>query len=241
MIFRSVIPWGFSAFMLSMAPTFGAVLLSDYDLGGLQETVYWEAMQDSAGNVAAGGYLSGANTSNLTTEGVGTIAPVLPGYKASTGYYSYQGNFGLEATTSIQDTSTGFTDIQNVVFQRVAMTPTDVTTSLGFDGGPQLSLYSGDTLIAIISADYSLAGTDTVSGTTSNPGTYYSFNYQWDLSGYAEEITRISIYAPIEAHGSTIEAQIDIGGTFTAVLVPEPTGVLMTCLGAGLLLVRRKR
>ncbi|MFT4176265.1 MAG: PEP-CTERM sorting domain-containing protein [Luteolibacter sp.] len=220
-----------------------AVLLQDVALGGVQQTVYWEGVE-SNGMLSPGGYLSSANPTGIPTAGVGTVAPIAPGYRASLGYYSFTGHFGMTASTSIQGSA--FSDIQSVVFQRVSMPNTTggltLDDNLLFDGGATLSLYSHGTLVDTIVATYAFVGSETAEGdpNTGFPGTFYNFTYQWDLSGYTEEITSVSVDAPIIVHSATAEARLDISSNNAFEAVPEPSTALLGALASAFLLVRRR-
>lgn len=204
-----------------------SVALQGISFGGSQETVTWEA----------GRLASGPNV-NVPSSGVGTIAPQSPGYAASSGYYSWGGDYGLVVSTSIQDSSV-LSDIQNVVFQQVSM-GTGVGT-LNFKGGPVLQLYSGSTLLSVtVPVTFSGMGPGVAGSGGGFSGTYASSMFQWDLSGVTETVTAIRITSPIPNHGSTIEARLDIGGGQFVQAVPEPTSALLGAIGT-LFLLRRRR
>lgn len=234
-----------------------ALLIQAPSLGSGQESVYWEFFEGTGPNRG----LSSGNAAGTPAAGVGTIAPVSPGYRASAGYYSFMGSFGLTATTQ----ATALSDIQNVVFQRVSMANPDFSldVNLNWDGnaivgatpddpslgaapsitlgGPWLSYYdAANNLLGRVQATYTgilASATDITVGGFS--GDLNSFTYQWDLSGVAEEVRSIRIDAPIIVHSSTVEARIDIGGSFVQV-VPEPSTGLLS-LGVAALLIRRRR
>lgn len=204
-----------------------AVALQNITLGGVQETVAWE-----------GGSLGGYTTVQPSTYGVGTIAPVAPGYSASAGYYSFMGDYGLVASTSIQNSAI-FTDIQNVVFQQVSM-GTGVG-ALGFKGGPVLELFNGSTLIDVtVPVTYSAMGPGVEGSGGGFSGTYAAAMFQWDLSGITETVTSVRVTSPIPAHSSTIEARLDIGGGAFVQVIPEPSTALLGGIGI-LFLARRRR
>lgn len=234
-----------------------ALLLQPPSMGMGQESVYWEYYSGTGDNRS----LSSGNAAGTPAAGVGTIAPVSPGYRASTGYYSFMGSFGLTATTTV----TSLSDIQNVVFQRVSIANPDfsVSVNLNWDGteitantvddpsmgaapsitqgGPWLSYYdAAENLLGRVQATVTgiLASSADIS-VGSFSGDLYSFSYQWDLSSVTEEVKSIRIDAPIMAHSSTVEARIDIGGSYVQV-VPEPSTGLLS-LGMAALLIRRRR
>ncbi len=230
-----------------------ALLLHDTGIAG-GEAVYWELFQGTPGTDPNRG-LSSGNAAGTPAYGAGTIAPVSPGYRASVGYYSFTGSFGLTATT----TATSISDIQSVVFQRVSMANPDYApeVNLNWDGiaagtltaapvvtqgGPWLSYYdAGNNLLGKIQATHTaiIAGAEDMSlGAFS--GDVYNFTYQWDLSGVAGNVTSVRIDAPIIVHSATVEARIDIGGAYTQV-IPEPATTGLLGLGLAGLLVRRRR
>ncbi len=245
----------FAALLIS-ATSHAALLLQSPSLGGTQESVYWEAYSGSGDNRS----LNNGNAAGTPAAGVGTIAPVSPGYRASAGYYSYMGSFGLTATTTV----TSLSDIQNVVFQRVSMANPDFSPDINLNwdgnaivgataedpsmgaaptitqGGPWLSYYdAANNLLGKVQATVtgiSASAFDVSLGPFS--GDLYNFTYQWDLSGVAENVTSIRIDAPIMVHSSTVEARIDIGGSYVQV-IPEPSTGLLG-LGLAALLIRRR-
>lgn len=217
-----------------------AVLLDNVNLGGVQQTVSWETSLDSEGNLEGGGDLSNGNPTGIPATGVGTVAPVSPGFRSTLGYYSFTGNFGMVAATSIQDSA--FTDINSVVFQRVSMLNPDYTAqqSLDFGGGATLSLYSYGVLVDTISATNAFVGDSFSGGGSGFSGTYYNYTYEWDLSGYSQEITSVSINSPITVHSSTVEAQIDISSN-SLQAIPEPTSAMLGAVASAFLLIRRRQ
>ncbi len=242
---------------LAAGHSHAALLLQSPVLGGSQESVSWEQ-----GSLVNDG--SGTGAPSAPTSGTGSIVPIAPGYRASAGYYSWGGSFGLTATTE----AIGFSDIQSVVFQRVSManpleTGMDPATvldlNLNWDGNviPGLEGYGsaptvtlGGPWLSYFDADDNLLGriTPTNSAIIASAfdvsvgpfsGDIYSFAYQWDLSGVAENVARIQIDAPIFVHSSTIEARIDIGDNYAQV-IPEPSAFLLGCAGFALILRRRR-
>lgn len=230
-------------------PAHAVVLLNSPSLGGSQQSVYWEFFEGTAG-VDPNHSLNSGNAAGVPAAGVGTIAPVTPGFRASAGYYSFGGNFGLVTSTSIQPLG-DFTDIQNVVFQRVSIANPDLTAegNLTFNsgsgvtnGGPWLSYYdASNSLLGRIQATSVGIGGESLGVVLAGfGGDLYNFTYQWDLSGVAGDVTSVMIEAPIPVHSSTIEARIDIGSSYMQV-IPEPSGVALLGVGMAGLLVRRRR
>ena len=224
-----------------------AALLNDVNLGGSQQTVYWEAAMAN-GEITNGGALS-ALASGAPTSGVGTSAPIGPaGFKAGLGYYSYSSNYSFTTSTSIQGGA--FADIQNVVFQRTSMynegdelNPLTVQDNLTHGGGPILTytyLEGGNPMTGQLAATWMAVGDSLAAPGASTPGTFYNFSYQWDLSGIEHDITSVSIWSPVLVHSSTAEARIDIGGTYVQV-VPGPASAGLAALGLAGLLIRRRR
>lgn len=226
-----------------------AVLLQSPSLGGNRQSVYWEYFQGTAG-VDPNYGLSNGNAAGIPAAGAGTVAPVSPGYRASAGFYSFMGNFGMTASTSIQ-AGGGLTDIQNVVFQRVSMANPDFTLeeNLNFtggsgvtSGGPWLFYYdSSNTLLGRIQATSTGISASLIGATLAGfSGDLYDFTYQWDLSAIPDTVTSVTIDAPIPIHSSTIEARIDIGDSYVQV-IPEPAGAALLSIGLAGLVIRRRR
>jgi len=217
-----------------------AALLQDFNLGSNQQTVYWEAaIADGAISSSA---LSNSNMAGIPSSGVGAIAPNAPGYNGGSGYYSWSGDYSFTASTSIQGGA--FSDIQNVVFQRVSMIANgDTSENLTFNGGPILTytyLDGSQTMTGQLAATLMGVSDSVEAPNGSFAGTYYNFTYQWDLSGIGHDITGVSINAPVGIHSSTVEARIDIGGSYVQV-IPEPASAGLAALGLAGILIRRRR
>lgn len=223
------------ACLLTISTGRSAVLLQDYSLGGVQQKVSWEATETD-GTIATGGALSGANATNAPTAGVGTVAVNSPGFKASSGFYSFSTNFSMSVSTSIQGNA--FDDIQNVVFQRTSIDTGEENLTLG--GGPLLSYFVDGSAVAAgtIPATYFGVGPETIG---SAQGTYSAYTYQWDLSGIAGNVTSVSIAAPIPVHSSTAEAQLDISGGPFVQVIPEPAAAMLSVMGSLVCVLRRRR
>ncbi len=228
-----------AATVLLTSQGWGAVLLSEFELGPGHERVSWETTLTSENQIASGGALSSSNPSGTPTSGTGTIAPGDGGFRASSGFYSFSGNYSLTATLSVQDTG-ALPDIGNVVFQRVSIMNPDFTLqeNLNFGGGPMLTYFDGTQNITV-APDFAGTGASMTSGEGMSAGTFHAFIYQWDLSSIPEDITEISIHSPVPIHASTVESSIDIGGGFVQA-VPEPSALLLSALGFGVLLRRRR-
>lgn len=234
-----------------------ALFLQTPSLGADQESVYWEFFEGTGDNRG----LSSGNMAGIPAAGTGTIVPISPGFRASAGYYSFMGSFGLTATTTV----TALSDIQNVVFQRVSMANPDFSldVNLNWDGaaivaatpddpslgasplitqgGPWLSYYdAADNLLGRVQATATGIFASALGVSVGDfTGDLYSFTYQWDLSAVSEDVRSVQIDAPIIVHSSTVEARIDISGAYVQV-IPEPSSGLLS-LGVAALLFRRRR
>lgn len=210
------------SFALS-ATSHGAVLMVDYPLGGGQHaSTLWTNLSNSNPGLGP----------DAGHAGGGAVSVTAPGYQAGIGFYSYTGHYLFAAV------QTAAFDIGNVGFQFEA----SVNDSFDwpFDGGPTLTLdlTSGlETVLPVASA----AGSSETRATFGELE-YTAYAWQWDLSSYAEEITAVTVNAPISAHSSVMAARIDVGDGFSAVgLVPEPSSSVLCLATITLLALRRKR
>jgi len=200
-------------------PTAEASVLVDYHLGGTENlTTVWTTLNNT-------------NTAKTPDSGTGTLTVGSPGFQASSGLYSFAGDYSV----TVNQSST--IDIQNVVFQ-LAMQPNPDTT-VPFSGGPILTITTTAGAVQL-AADLFAVNSSEVVNTTMGAGTFTGYAWQWDLSGYADTITSVSVYSPIAIHSSVIGAQIDTSSS-SAVLVPEPSTVLVSVLGCTFLACRRRR
>jgi len=215
-----------AAFCLGILPlpAYTATLLADHDLGGTQSDVVWEDF-------------SNANPTLAPTTGSGTVAPSNGGYQASMGFYKWSGGGAYTLTFNKSDFSF---DAQTVVLQlQWGLNTAEVLTDslLSFNGGNQniAATWSGQT--SLVSPVYvpSMGGTVDFS----------VYTWQWDLSGFGENITSVTISVNPPIHTSTSAGSLEIGGAahpeavFTA--VPEPSTWLLLGLGLGVVVVFRHR
>ncbi|NJM39190.1 MAG: hypothetical protein HC845_15810 [Akkermansiaceae bacterium] len=176
-----------------------AALLVNYGLGGSQITTTWDNLRNS-------------NPSLAPSVGVGNLTVAAPGGQFSVGLYSFADAYSTTAAVS-----SSF-DVQNVVFQ--ADLAFNTAFSFPFSGGPLLSYNGG--------AQNILPMQHGVTGTESRVTSFGTLNYtgaawQWDLSGVSDEITSISIISPFSVHTSVAAQQIDLGASFAALSIPEPS------------------
>ncbi len=206
----------------SCAPA--AILLDDFDLGtaNRDNTVWTNLTSSNAG--------SGSSLAPASGNGTGTVGA--PGFKASSGLYSFSTDYSVTF-----DQSSTF-DISNVVFQLELAPNPDLAWPL--NGGAILSINGGayeiaaDTFLVGRSEERNTFGTD--------PVTYTSYTWQWDLSESIENIPSVSILTPITVHSSATAASLDTADAFTGYVtpVPEPSALLISLTGSVLLLFRRR-
>lgn len=191
-----------------------AALIVDYSLGSLQDTTIWNDLTFDNPTMAA-------------ASGSGSASVQGPGQQSSFGLYS-----NTPFTTTVIQASRF--DIQNVIFQA------DVTLSsrLPIGGGPLLSFNGGAQNIA---ADYfANNGTEIRSIPLFGPLEYTGAAWQWDLSGYGNTITSVTIVNPYSSLGVVVGLRVDTAAAMTTP-IPEPTVVGLTALAGGLAFLLRRR
>lgn len=261
-----------AALLLSPPDVWSSSLLLDVDMAGTSETAKWNYNESTSqfpfGSATPPAGVGTSSASPMSAkEGVGSIYSV-GAFRSTSSYYSFMSGFGVVATTSIQD-SANFTDIKNVVFQRVSMVnpgsdeiPLTIADNLNWNGidpedpdnaytnaplivrgGPLLDYYSWDGASYVLEGTLSYSNSFYVDYGPADLGAFSGdmgdFVYQWDLSGIAAEIVQVVVRAPILVHSATTEAQLDISNTFA--LVPEPGRALLLFLGACCWIGRRRR
>lgn len=203
-----------AALSLLFAASTQAALLVDYDLGGNQSTTIWT-------NLTSG------NSGLSPDSGTGTLTVASPGFAASSGLYSFAGDYSITVAQ-------GSADIHNVVFQ------VDAAHSSGSwpDGvSPLLSINgSAETLAATW---FAIGDSEERSSGGPTPLTYTGYSWQWDLSSYGETITSVSILTPLASHSSVAAARIDVADQFVEA-IPEPSAMLLSFVSLGLLARRRR-
>ncbi|MBB5352701.1 hypothetical protein HNR46_002949 [Haloferula luteola] len=195
----------------------GAVLLDTIDLSSSeQSTTVWTDLTSS-------------NTGLAADSGSGSLSVVSPGFQASSGLYSFMADYGTSVTQT-----TSF-DIQSVVFQ-IELSPNG---EFPYSGGPLLTLTTTSGTLQLAATAFAAGATEwrtTGMGETA----YSSYAWQWDLSAYGDTITSVTVDTPLAVHSSVTGARIDVGDSFQAVVVPEPSALLLSLAGAGFLFRRRR-
>jgi PEP-CTERM motif len=195
-----------------------ASVLIDYDLGATeQNTTTWTT-------------LTSANPSRTPDSGTGTLSVGSPAFQASSGIYSWMGDYSVTVTQS------SVLDIESVVFQ-LELSP-NPDYAFPYSGGPLLTITTTSGSVQLAASWFAATGSETLT-TSMGSTTYTAYSWQWDLSSYADTITSVSITAPISIHSSTIGAQIDTSSSMLQV-VPEPSSALLSCLALGFAWRRRR-
>lgn len=147
----------------------------------------------------------------------GTLSVALPGYGAGLGLYSWTGAYSITVQQPVA-AAPAF-DIRQVVFQLDATW--DPTTTFPVSGGPKLSFNGGNQQIPA-SLPMVIDGTRVVLNETGVPEmegidsfSYRGISWQWDLTGYVEDIRTVSISMPFANHTSVVGAQIDVASQFS--------------------------
>ncbi|GAA5483077.1 PEP-CTERM sorting domain-containing protein [Haloferula sargassicola] len=206
------------AFILAglTAVSHAAILLETIDLqSSSQTTTVWTD-------------LSSANATLVPDSGSGSMS-VAGGFSASTGLYSFAGDYSATIAQTV-----GF-DIASVVLQ-VELSPNG---AFPYDGGPLLTLTTSLGTEQLAASLYAAGDSELRSGTM-GPTTYTAYAWQWDLSSYGDTITSVSLETPFAVHSSVTAARIDVGDSFAPVVVPEPSTALLSLVGMGFILRRRR-
>jgi hypothetical protein len=207
------------AIMLAGSSAQAAVLLSDLDLGGTQQTTtVWEN-------------LTGENPSRTPASGSGgTIDISSTAFQGSFGFYSFTADYTVNAT------QTASFDIASVVWQIECSPNPDVAWPYG--NGPSLTVVttSGSQVLAAVA--FRTGNSELRDNFGPNPIVYTAFAWQWDLSSISETINSITLTAPIPIHTSVTASQIDVANSFVQV-IPEPSALLLAF--AALPLIARRR
>jgi len=204
---------------LAMAlPASAAVLTENFNLGGTSQTT--SSWTD----------LSTFNTL-APDSGPGTLA-ISGAFQASYGIYSFASDYNFTTTQGASY------DIQNVVLQVELSPNTEFTFPYG--AGPLLSINGGQYVIAPDMFKVGASESRNTFGAT--PLVYEDAVWQWNLSGITDTVTSVSILTPVSIHTSTVGVQIDTSNSFNGFVnpVPEPSAALLSFLGLGALLRRRR-
>lgn len=193
-----------------------AVLLENINLQSTQQTTtVWTD-------------LSSANPTQTPDSGDGTMA-VSGAFGASAGLYSFSGDYSATIAQSVAF------DIESVVLQ-IEASPNG---EFPYSGGPLLTLTTTSGTEILAATNYGPGASEVRSGGM-GPATYTAYAWQWDLSGYGDTITSVSVETPFAVHTSVTAARIDVGDSFSPVVVPEPSATLLSLAGLGFALRRRR-
>lgn len=202
-----------------------ALLLNSLSLSGSQQLdTRWSDVSNSNPGLAA----------DTGFDDGGSLTVNSPGYSAGFGFYSFTGDYGATVT------QTSIFDVQHVVLQMEA-SPND-SYAWPFNGGPTLSVTTGSGTEQVTLYNYLVGNSEVRNAGFAGEITYSGFLWQWDLSGYGDTITDITLQIPVSIHTSITAVQIDASDSFAAV-VPEPSAYA-TALALALLgftALRRRR
>jgi hypothetical protein len=209
------------AMMLAGSSGQAAVLLTDLDLGGTQQsTIVWEN-------------LTGSNLSRTPTSGTGgTINHSASAFQGTFGFYSFTADYTVTAT------QTATFDISSVVWQIECSPNPDLAWPYPQNGGPVLTVVTSSGSQVVVPIAYREGNSELRSNFGPDPIPYTAFAWQWDLSSISDTINSISLSAPISVHTSVSASQIDVGNAFFQV-IPEPSSLLLSF--AALPLIARRR
>ncbi|WP_341407470.1 hypothetical protein [Luteolibacter soli] len=209
------------AIMLTGLPAQAAVLLSNLDLGGTQQTTtVW-------------GNLTGENPTRTPSSGSGgTINISSSAFQGSFGFYSFTADYTVTAT------QTASFDIASVVWQIEGSPNPDLAWP--YNGGPFITVTteSGSQVIAPIA--FKSGNSELRDNFGPDPILYTAYAWQWNLSSINETITSITLSAPIGIHTSVTASQIDVGNSFVQV-IPEPSALLLSFAALPLIARRRRQ
>lgn len=207
------------AIILAGSSVQAAVLLTNLDLGGTQQTTTtWEN-------------LTGENPSRTPVSGTGTIDKSSTAFQGTFGFYSFTADYAVTAT------QTATFDISSVVWQIEASPNPDLAWP--YNGGPTLTVVTSSGSVVIEPVAYGTRAAEYRDNFGQDPILYVAFAWQWNLSTIDETITSITLNAPIGVHTSVTASRIDVGNSFTQV-VPEPSALLLSFVALPLIARRRR-
>ena len=207
------------AMILAGASAQAAVLLTNLDLGGTQQTTtVWEN-------------LTGENPTRTPASGSGgTINHSPAAFQGAFGFYSFTADYTVTAT------QTATFDISSVVWQIEASPNPELAWP--YSGGPTLTVVTSSGSEVLTPLAFAAGASEFRDNFGQDPILYTAFAWQWKLSSIDDTITSITLNAPIGIHTSVTASQIDVGNSFIQV-IPEPSALLLSF--AALPLIARRR
>jgi hypothetical protein len=207
------------AVILAGASAQAAVLLSNLDLGGTQQTTtVWEN-------------LTGENPTRTPASGSGTITHSSTAFEGTFGFYSFTADYTVSGTQSATF------DISSVVWQIECSPNPELDWPYG--SGPSLTVVTSSGTEVITPIAFAAGASELRDNFGPDPILYTAFAWQWNLSSIDDTITSITLNAPIGIHTSVTGSQIDVGNSFVQVVIPEPSALLLSF--AALPLIARRR
>lgn len=223
---------------LAILPALSANAAVTVSLPGESARAGWDQLTNANFGPAAGFPTYGTKHLPWPTQ----IAPNVAGTTATASFSKLSGS-GYFASSSIYDggspglysiAGSSVVPFETIVLQLDVGTPIGVLPTLNFNGGSQA-----------LAADFEFVSDgdyETFNLVTGESGPTINRAFQWDLSGFDEEIVsyEISWGSVSDDHFTQYAFDLTVGDTF-AQAIPEPTSAVLAALGLAAICGRRRR